>query len=30
MLQDGISSGANTAGTNYHVSSSYSNGTLIR
>ena len=30
MLQDGISSGANTAGTSYHVSSSYSNGTLIR
>jgi len=30
MLQDGISSGSNTAGTNYHVSSSYSNGTLIR
>ena len=30
MLQDGISSGANTSGVNYLVSSSYSNGTLIR
>ena len=30
MLQDRISSGANTSGVDYLVSSSYSNGTLIR